>query len=95
MDNIQAIKKEVSRQKKIRIERAKEWRSIEAMKKLDDRIAVSLLVKSGMTKKDAQERVFNDSFRDDQIFQREAYLHISQRQKEKTKMIKSLTEGQK
>lgn len=95
MSNIQAIKKEANRQKKIRTERAKEWHSIEAMKKLDDRIAVSFLVKSGMTKKDAQERVFADSFRDDQIFSREAYLHISQKQKEKQKMIKGLTENEK
>ncbi len=95
MSNIQAIKKEANRQKKIRTERAKEWRSIEAMKKLDDRIAVSFLVKSGMDKKHAKQRVFDDSLGDNQTFQREAYLHIKEREKEKRKMFKSLTEDKK
>jgi hypothetical protein len=95
MDNIQAIKKEAMRQKKIRTERAKEWRSIEAMKNLDNTIAVSFLVKSGMDEQHAKQRVFNDSLGDDQAFQREAYLHIKEREKEKRKMLKSLTEDKK
>ena len=95
MDNIQAIKKEAMRQKKVSIERAKEWSSIEVMKKLDDRIAVSFLVKSGMDEQHAKERVFNDSLADNQAFQREAYLHIKEREKEKRKVLKSLTEDKK
>lgn len=94
MTNIEAIAKEARKHKRNRYSRKLEWRSIEAMKKLDNEIAVSFLVKSGIDKEDAEERVFNDSFGDDQIFSREAYLHITEKRKEKQKLLKSLTGDQ-
>lgn len=68
MNNIKAIKKEANRQKKIRIQRSKEWDSIKAMKALDNSIAEKFLVQSGIDKNEAKCIIEREERLDKELF---------------------------
>jgi hypothetical protein len=68
MDNIKGIKKEVNRQKKIRVKRSKEWDSIKAMKALDNSIAERFLIQSGIDKNEAKCIIQREARFDEELF---------------------------
>jgi hypothetical protein len=87
MNNIQSIKKEVNRQKKIRIKRCKEWDSIKAMKALDNFIAERFLIQSGIDKNEAKCIIEREERFDKELFGMIAKNFIESK---KRKTLKSL-----
>ena len=68
MKNMQSIKKEANRQKKIRIKRSKEWKAIKAMKALDNSIAERFLIQSGIDKNEAKCIIEREARLDKELF---------------------------
>lgn len=87
MNNIQSIKKEVNRQKKIRIKQCKEWGTIKAMKALDNFIAERFLIQSGIDKNEAKCIIEREERFDKELFGMIAKNFIESK---KRKTLKSL-----
>lgn len=87
MKNIQAIKKEANRQKKIRIKRSKEWDSIKAMKALDNSIAERFLIQSGIDKNEAKCIIEREARFDEELFGMIAKNFIESKKKKTLKSV--------
>ena len=87
MGNIEAIKKEANRQKKICIKRSKEWDSIKAMKALDNSMAERFLVQSGIDKNEAKCIIQREARFDEELFGMIAKSFIENKKKKTLKSV--------
>lgn len=91
MSNLSEIKKEVLRQRKKRVSKKKEWNELESRKKTENEMAIHNLINSGIRRRTARELIKQEALFDKQFFNALAYHHIKNKEKKKTKLLKSLT----
>ena len=87
MENMQSIKKEANRQKKIRIKRRKEWNAIKAMKALDNFIAERFLIQSGIDKNEAKCIIEREARLDEELFKMIAHNFIESKKRKTLKSV--------